>query len=127
MPDHGRNRIDHAINSVVSSFKWKHYFLNFSTPYFFVTPSIFLNYVEEAGLLLKRLESIIVDESFQDKQAFAAWMSGWMSHLKILPKELHQDFLEDIVDCYIAKHPIDKEGKLHYIGYWVEVELQKPS
>lgn len=124
-PDHGKDRIDHAINSIASSQKWAHYFTNFSNPHSLVTPSKFISYAEEAGLFLKRIENIVVEEVFNDKKAFSAWMSGWLSHLKYLPKELHQEFLEEIVDCYVAKHPADDENKLHYIGYWVEVELVK--
>lgn len=125
--DHGRDRIDHAINTVVSSPKWANYFSDYSKPYFLVTPSKFLTYAEEAGLLLKRMENIVVDETFPNKTAFAAWMTGWMSQLKQLPKELHEEFLEEIIDCYLRKHPIDTENKLHYIGYWVEVELFKSA
>lgn len=122
-PDHGRDRFDHAINTVVNSQKWTHYFSDFSNPFSLVTPSKFVSYAEEAGLLLKRIEVVTVDEIFEDKAAFTAWMTGWMSHLKQLPKELHQEFLEEIIDCYLKKHPMDAENKLHYIDYWMEVEL----
>jgi trans-aconitate methyltransferase len=124
-PDHGRDRFDHAIHTVVNSPKWAHYFSDFSNPFSLVTPSKFAAYAEEAGLLLKCIEIITVDEVFPNKTAFTAWMTGWMSHLKELPKELHQEFLDEIIDCYLKKHPMDAENKLHYIDYWMEVELLK--
>jgi len=124
--DQGHDRIDHAIDAVVHSEKWVSYFSDFSTPYFLIRPSKFISYAEKANLFLKRIESVIVDEVFPTKAAFATWMSGWMSHLKRLPKELHREFLEEIVDLYLQKHSTDMENKLHYIGYWVEVELYKP-
>ncbi len=126
-PDHGRDRFDHAIYAVVTSPKWAPYFSDFSNPFSLVTPSQFTTYAEEAHLLLKRIEIITVDEVFPSKAAFSAWMTGWMSHLKQLPKELHQEFLEEIIDCYLKKHPIDTENKLHYIDYWMEVELLKSA
>lgn len=125
--DYGTDRIDHAINAVVTSPKWAHYFTNFSNPCFLVTPEKFVNDAEAAGLLLKRLENVIVDEIFPSKAAFAAWMKGWMLYLKLLPEELQQEFLDEIVDCYVNKHPLDDDNKLHYIGYWIEVEFIKPS
>lgn len=122
-PDHGRDRFDHAIDAVIASSKWSPYFSEFSNPFSLVTPSKFATYAEEAHLLIKRIEIITVDEVFASKAAFAAWMTGWMSHLKQLPKELHQEFLEEIIDCYLRKHPMDDDNKLHYIDYWMEVEL----
>jgi trans-aconitate methyltransferase len=104
-PDHGRDRFDHAIDPVVNSPKWAHYFSDFSTPFSLVTPSQFATDAEEAGLLLKRIEIITVDEVFPNKTAFIAWMTGWMSHLNQLPKALHQEFLEEIVDCYLKNIP----------------------
>lgn len=125
--DHGHDRIDHAINTVANSPKWAHYFTHFSNPCFLIKPLTFLTYAEEVGLQFKRVENIIVDEVFTNKEAFAAWMAGWLAHLKYLPKEFHQEFLEEIVDCYFKKHPVDVENKFHYIGYWVEVELYKAA
>lgn len=125
-PDHGRDRFDHAIKKVVESTKWAPYFSDFSNPFTLVSPSQFATYAEEANLLIKRIEIITVDEIFSSKDAFAAWMTGWMSYLKQLPKKLHKEFLEEIIDCYLEKHPIDSENQLHYIDYWMEVELLKP-
>ena len=62
------DRFDHAINTVVNSPKWAHYFSDFSNPFSLVTPSKFAAYAEEAGLLLKRIEIITVDEVFQINQ-----------------------------------------------------------
>jgi hypothetical protein len=40
-----------------------------------------------------------------------------MSELKQLPKELHEQFLDDIISLYLKKHPTDTQGKIHYIDY----------
>ncbi len=126
-PDHGRDRFDHSIKSVRNSEKWAHYFTDFSNPFSLITPSKFAVDAEEAHLLIKRIEIITVDEIFSDRAAFIAWMTGWMSYLKKLPKELHEEFLNEIIDCYLEKHPLDAQGKIHYIDYWMEAELLKPT
>lgn len=125
-PDYGKNRIDHAINAIANSSKWSNYFFTFSNPHSLITPIKFITYADEVGLFLKRVENIIVDEVFSNKAEFAAWIGGWLAHLKHLPQNLHQEFLEEIVDSYLEKHPIDNENQLHYIGYWIEIELLKP-
>ncbi|ANH78853.1 Methyltransferase type 11 [Candidatus Chlamydia sanziniae] len=124
-PDYGYDRFDFAINTVVASSKWANYFVNFSNPLSLVTPAKFATYVEETGLLLQRLEIITVDETFPTQVAFATWITGWLWYLQQLPKELHQEFLDDIIACYLKYHPIDTDNKLHFIDYWIEVELLK--
>lgn len=125
-PDHGRDRFDYAIKLTMTSDKWSPYFIDFSTPFSLISPSKLTNYAEDAHLLIKRIEIITVDEPFINKSAFMGWISGWMSQLKQLPKELHEQFLDDIISHYLKKHPTDTEGKIHYIDYWIEVELLKP-
>jgi len=92
-----------------------------------VTPSKFATYAEDVHLLIKRFEIITIDEAFPDKAAFIAWMSGWLSYLKLLPKELHAEFLDEIMVCYLKTHPADAAGQIHYIDYWMEVELLKKA
>lgn len=126
-PDYGCNRIDHAIEIIARSSKWGHYFHDFSNSFFLVTPTKFATHIGEANLQLKRMEIIEVDEAFPTKEAFAEWLKGCVTYLKKIPKELHQEFLEEIIDYYLSKRPIDNEGRIHYIDYWMEVELIKSS
>lgn len=126
-PDHGSNRLDHAISIIASTKKWQNYFSDFSNPFSLSTPAKFLKYSEEAKLLLKRIEILTIDEVFQTKEAFLEWMTGWMPHLKQLPKELHRTFLDEIIDYYLKYHPLDDENTYHYIDYWMEVELLKSA
>ncbi len=123
--DHGKDRLDHALNAVINAPKWCQYFCNYSNPCFLNTSNQFTTYAQAAGLVPKRIEHITVDETFPTKEAFAAWISGWLSQLKYIPEYLHKEFLEEIVETYLKNHAPDADNKLHYIGYWVEVELFK--
>jgi len=122
--DYECNRLDHAIDAIVASPKWTCYFTDFVSPCFLITPSQFAHYAKEAGLTLKRMDQITVDETFPDKSAFVAWMAAWMPQLKRLPQELHQVFIEEVIDYYLEKRPSDPKDAIHYVGYWLEVELQ---
>ncbi len=126
-PDHGRDRFDDAIKTVMNSPKWNSYFSSYPTPFTLVLPSTFTQYAEQAHLLIKRVEIITVDKPYASKASFIAWMKGWMPHLKMLPKELHEEFLNEIADRHLERYPLDNEGKVHYIDYWMEVELLKPE
>lgn len=126
-PDYGRDRFDHAIDFVVNSPKWCDYFQDFSNSFVLVTPYKFMMLIEEVGLLFKHMEIITVDEVFSSKEAFMEWITGWMPHLKKLPLNMHEDFLENIIDCYLEKLPLDSAGNIHYIDYFMEVEAIKGS
>ncbi|MES2272979.1 MAG: methyltransferase domain-containing protein [Chlamydiota bacterium] len=126
-PDHGRERADDAIKTVVSSKKWSSYFAHFTNPFSLVTPAKFASQAESAKLVLKRMEVVALDEVFPTSRAFAAWITGWMPQLKILPQEKHKEFLDEIIASYLQKHPADAQGKIHYIDYWLEAEFIKSS
>lgn len=125
-PDHGRERVlDHAVRKVASTKKWASYFAGFSPAFSLLKPSKLADFAEKAHLLLKRMEIVDVHEVFPTKAAFAAWLSGWLPYLTCLPKESHQEFLSEIVEAYVKEKPLDKEGKLHFVDYSIEVELLK--
>jgi len=114
------------IKKVSSRQRWKNYFKDFSDPFTAPTPSEFAFDIEQAHLLLKRMEIVKRDDVFPNKVSFVTWLSGSIVYLKYLPKELHQAFLEEIVDCYLQDHPADQNGKIHFVGHRMEVELLKP-
>lgn len=122
-PDHGRNRFDHSIDAVVQSSQWKEYFAHFANSFYLVTPAQFAMYAEKSGLLFHRMEIITVDEVFSTREGFISWIKAWMPHLKVLPEEKHEKFLCEIIDHYLSIHPIDGDGNIHFIDYWMEVEL----
>ena len=124
-PDHGRERFDHAIDFVANSSKWKDYFDDFTNSFVLVTPKHFMDLLDQTSLMFQRMEIIIVDEIFKDRKEFIGWMTGWMPHLKKLPVNLREDFLNEIIDLYLQKSPVDSEGNIHYIDYFIEVEASK--
>jgi len=126
-PDHGRERFDHAIDEVMSLPQWNHYFENFSSSFVLATPAGFVGLMEQAGLLLTRVEVITVDEVFEDRKAFLRWIKGWMPHLKYLPEDHHDLFINAIIDKYLEAHPLDAQGLVHYYDYWLEVEGERPN
>lgn len=126
-PDHGYDRLDHAIDFVMAQDTWSPYFRDFSSGFCLISPVRFAQYLEEAKLLLQRIEVITVDEIFPSKHAFMNWMSAWMTQLKSLPEEKHESFMMAVIDKYMETHPLDEQGQLHYYDYWLEAEAEKPS
>lgn len=125
-PEYGKDRFDHAIDYVAEKGEWKGYFKNFTSGFHLVTPTQFVNYIEKAGLLLTRIEVVTVDDVFDSKELFMQWITAWLQHLRFLPKEKHEQFMLEIIDRYLEKHPVDEKGKIHFYDYWMEVEAQKP-
>lgn len=122
-PDYGEDRFDHAVDSVAYSEKWQDHFRDFSNGFFMITPAHLLVIAEKTNLFLNHMKIIAVDETFPNREAFIEWVKGWMPHLKRLPVERHQEFLEEVMDCYLEKHPIDIEGRPHFIDYFMEVQF----
>lgn len=123
--DHGRNRFDRSMYCAIQSPQWRDYFHDFASPFTIARPHKFLKDVEEANMLLKKMEMITYDEVYESREAFMKWMRGWLPHLERLPSDKHQAFLEDVVDFYLEKCPVDANGHIHYIDYFIEVEVLK--
>jgi hypothetical protein len=124
-PEYGKARLDHAIEAAIQSSNWSHYFKYFTNPFSLKTPAQLATFAEAAHLQVKRMEIDPIDEIFSDRESFAAWMIGWMVHLKQLPKEHQKPFLEEVIDRYLIDHPLDSEGNIHFIDYMIEIELIK--
>ena len=126
-PDYGRERFDLAIDSVVEQPEWRPYFENFESSFYLIKPATLAMVIDESRLLLTRLEVITVDEVFEKRADFVNWIKAWLPHLISLPAQLHDMFVEEILDKYSEWHPADDNEQLHFIDYWLEVEGEKFS
>ncbi len=126
-PDHGRKHFDQSMEIVKALPEWKDYFIGTSNHLHLISPATLTTQIEQAKLLIKRIEVITMDEIFESKESFMCWVSGWVQELHLLPSEKHGPFLSQITELYYKKHPLDSEGKPHFIDYWLEVEGEKQS
>jgi len=103
--------------------KWESYFTCFSFPYGFYGPEEYGAWLKEAGLKSKRIELIPKDMVHQGRRGLSTWIrTTWLPYTQRVPETLRQEYIEEIVDHYLKKHPIAEDGTINIQMIRLEIE-----
>ena len=106
--------------------RWRRYFEGFDFRYGFFGLDEYRVWLEEAGLLPQRVELIPKDMIQPSPAAFVGWIeTTWHPYLERVPEDFRTDFISEIVDRYLSKHPLDDEGRVHVWMVRLEVVAEK--
>jgi len=107
---------------------WKGFFHKMTFPYGFYDPKEYKAFLQQAGLVAKRVELFPKDMKFNDTEGLAGWVrTTWLPFTDKLPVELRPKFVELIVNRYLKEHPADAEGTIHVGMMRLEAEAHKPE
>ena len=105
---------------------WKGYFGNFHNPYFFYGLQDYEIWLEKSNLAIKRLELVPKDMTHQGREGLAGWIrTTWMPFTQSVPEHKREDFISQLVDSYLVKHPLDSQGLTHVAMVRLEVDAYK--
>jgi len=115
-----------VLEKLILSDKWKEYFTDFSFPYGFHSDIDYKNWVLNCGLKLKRINLIPKDMVHKGREGFAGWIrTTWLPYTERVAPNLRNEFIEEVVNNYIQKNPIDNQGLIHIKMIRLEVEAYK--
>ena len=115
-----------TLETILSENKWHGYFPGFHFPYRFHDKDEYKKLLDENGLTPLRVELIPKLMSYDNKKGLAGWLrTTWLPYTERVPDSLREDFVNWIVDKYVERHPLDKEGKVHVNMVRLEVEATK--
>lgn len=113
--------------SMLAREEWGKYFHDFVLPYHFGDPVEFEGWLREAGLQPLRVELVDRDMVQPGREGLAAWVrTTWIPFTQRIPEERREEFIMELVDGYLAKFPLDAEGRAHMKAVRLEVEARKP-
>ncbi len=116
-------KIIEVLEAMVKSEKWNRYFDDFPFPYGFYSHDEYQIWLKEVGLKAKRLELIPKEMIHKGKEGLSTWLrTTWLPYTQRVPETLRREFIEEIVDRYIKKHPIAEDGTIHVQMIRLEVE-----
>ncbi|MGW8289311.1 MAG: class I SAM-dependent methyltransferase, partial [Candidatus Bathyarchaeia archaeon] len=117
-----------TLSPLMDSEPWKKFFSNFSFPYGFYGPEEYKTWLLEAKLKPERVELLQKDMKLQGKEGLAGWIrTTWLPYTEKVPAKLKDAFVEEIVNTYVAKYPLDTTGTAHIRMVRLEVEASKPA
>jgi len=116
-----------VLNEMLREKPWKKFFSDFSFPYGFYAPEEYTAWLLEAKLKPERVELLQKDMKLPGKAGLAGWIrTTWLPYTERLPTKLRDTFIEEIVDTYFEKKPLDAAGTAHVAMVRLEVEASKP-
>jgi len=106
--------------------RWRGFFRKIPTPYFFYAPSDYEKWLPKAGFEVQRVKLVPKDAVYPGAKAFATWLrTTWLPYVQRVPENLREEFITEIVQRYLAKHPVDADGKVHVKMVRLEIEASR--
>jgi trans-aconitate 2-methyltransferase len=105
---------------------WRDWFRGFTFPYGFYGPEEYAPLLREAGLRERRAELLPKDMQHPGRAGLAGWLrTTWLPYLERVPAERRAEFLDTVLDEYLAGAPADGQGIVHVKMVRLEVEADK--
>jgi trans-aconitate 2-methyltransferase len=79
--------------------------------------------IEKSGFRIKRVGVIPKDMQHRGKEGIKGWLgTTWFPYTGRLPADLRDFFLDQVLEGYLATHPLDCHGNTHVKMVRLEVE-----
>jgi trans-aconitate 2-methyltransferase len=115
-----------VLEETLSAKEWRAYFNDFAMPYGFHGPEDYRVWLGEAGLTTRRAELMHKDMTQPDRAGLEGWFrTTWLPYTQRVPEKRRDEFVTQVVDRYLERHPPDKRGVIHVHMVRLEVEAVK--
>jgi trans-aconitate methyltransferase len=105
---------------------WRDYFNSFHIPYFFYTPDEYGPWLRQAGFGVQRLELVPKDMTHAGAEGLASWIrTTWMPITERVPENEREKWIDDFLQAYLSRFPLDPAGLAHVAMVRLEVEARR--
>jgi len=116
-----------TVNKIIREDKWEKYFRNFLFPWGFYGAKQYRAWLKQAGLKPDSVK-ILTRIMRQNKAGMTAWIrTTWLPYTQRVPEKLRKEFLNEILQRYIEKHPLDSKGLLTLIMKRLEIIAERQA
>jgi len=115
-----------VVNDLIQTPQWHSFFEGFVFPYAFYGDEEYAQWLPEAGLQAKRIELVPKDMVHDNAAALKGWIrTTWFPYTGRVPQQCREEFIDELVDNYLAQYPLDADGRTHVRMIRLEVEAVK--
>ena len=112
-----------AVRAVMRRKRWQQCFRNLEKPYFFYSPEEYRQWLPRLGFDSKSVELVNKVTMFSDALKFAGWLrTTWLPYTQRVPLAEREEFIENVVQRYLARHPTDTDGRVHVKMVRLEID-----
>jgi trans-aconitate methyltransferase len=106
--------------------RWREFFRKLGKPYFFHNPDSYEKWLPRFGFKSRGVRLSSKDAVYDGRDGFAAWLrTTWLPYTQRVPEDLREEFIAAVTDCYLARHPVDAEGRVHVRMVRLEIDAVK--
>jgi len=106
--------------------RWREFFRQMPTPYFFYTPEDYKKWLPKFGFNIKKIKLAPKDATYNGAEGFATWLrTTWIPYVQRVPEDVREEFISAVTQRYVAKHPPDADGKVHVKMVRLEIDAIK--
>jgi len=101
-----------VLDDLLTSKRWKRYFLDFVFPYGFYEERDYEEWLAQAGLVADSIRRIPKEMKHDGGDGLAGWFrTTWQPYIDRVPAAMRREFIWEVIDGYLKTHPLDREGK----------------
>jgi len=105
---------------------WREFFRKMPMPYFFYAPEDYEKWLPKSGFKPLRVELVPKDAIYDGAEGFATWLrTTWIPFVQRVPENLREEFIAAVTERYVAKHPLNADGKVHVKMVRLEIDAVK--
>ena len=132
--------------------RWREFFRKMPMPYFFYAPENYEKWLPKFGFKIRSLQLAPKDATYDGADGLASWLrTTWLPYVQRVPDEVAQasglrvaeakeelagkmpaplpslrdEFIAAVTQRYLAKHPTDREGRVHVRMVRLEIDAER--
>jgi len=106
--------------------RWREFFRKMEAPYFFHSPEEYKKWLPRFGFKTESVKLVPKDATYPGREGFATWLrTTWLPYTQRVPEDVREEFIEVVVERYVAKHPMDAKGFVHVRMVRLEIDAER--
>lgn len=115
-----------ALRAVMRAGRFRRFFRRMALPYFFYTPEAYAKWLPRYGFAARTIRLAERPTRLDGPAALAAWFrTTWLPYTQRVPETMRGDFVDAVVDRYLARHPPASDGQLTIRMVRLQIEAEK--
>jgi trans-aconitate 2-methyltransferase len=115
-----------VVDSIKSKLEWEEYFMDFEFPYSFFGSDEYKILLYNAGFKINYIKLINKDMTHNGKEGLKGWFrTTWFPYTNRIPENLRDLFIDEVINNYIKKYPLDNNGYTHVKMVRLEIMAEK--
>jgi|SRR5262245_14083111 len=117
--------MEEATDDLIRSEKWAKYLAHYSAGFNFVQRDQYLYLLRRNSFRPGDVHDVSLNVLFDSRDTFKPWVKQWYAYTNGVPPEARDALLDDAVDRYLAKQPVDAKGDVFFVSRRLHLKATK--